>query len=43
MKEIKRKYEKPSTKVFELKQKPTLLVGSDPKFNDPFNGNEEDW
>ena len=25
---IKKKYEKPSTKVFELKQRPVLLVGS---------------
>ena len=24
----KKKYEKPSTKVFELKQRPVLLVGS---------------
>ena len=26
----RRNYEKPSMKVFELKQKPTLLAGSDP-------------
>ena len=26
----RRKYEKPSMKVFELKQKPTLLAGSNP-------------
>ena len=42
MKEIKRKYEKPSTKVFELKQQPQLLVGSSPQWNDPFD-NEDDW
>jgi hypothetical protein len=40
MKEIKRKYEKPSSKVFVLKQKPTLLVGSE---QTPKNGDEWYW
>lgn len=38
MVEIKRKYEKPSLKVFELKHQPQLLAGStglkDPTWND---------
>ena len=38
----KKLYEKPSMKVFELKQKPRLLAGSTPKWNDPYNG-EDDW
>ena len=31
MKTKKREYEKPSMQVFDLKQRPVLLVGSDPQ------------
>ena len=33
----KKLYEKPSMKVFELKQRQHLLTTSDPQWNDPFN------
>ena len=42
----KKKYEKPSTKVFELKQRPVLLVGSvNGNVNATMNGTfeEEDY
>ena len=35
----KKKYEKPSTKVFELKQRPVLLVGS----NGEVGMNDYNW
>ena len=38
----KKKYEKPSMKVFELKQQPQLLAGSDGYGNLPPMGDPED-
>jgi hypothetical protein len=38
----KRKYEKPSMKVFELKKQPALLVGSSGDGNLPGMGEPED-
>ena len=35
MEEIKKKYEKPSLKVFKLQLQPQLLAGSDPSANLP--------
>ena len=37
----KRLYEKPSMKVYELRQQPKLLAGSDPKYNG--FGDEQDF
>lgn len=38
----KKKYEKPSMEVFELKQHLQILAGSSPQWNDPYNP-EQDW